>query len=86
MDVFSDIKSKKLLILKGLLFLLVALLAGLGLLLQSFRWETLVLLGIFAWSACRFYYFLFYVLEHYAGRERKYSGLFDEVKYLLRRK
>ncbi len=86
MNLFNDIKSKKLLVFKGLLFLLVALIAGFGLLLQSLRWETLVLLAIFAWSACRFYYFLFYVLEHYAGRERKYAGILDELKYLLRRK
>ncbi|MGJ8638616.1 MAG: hypothetical protein ACSHYA_04420 [Opitutaceae bacterium] len=86
MKLFSDIKSKRLLILKGLLFLLVALLAGVGLLLESLRWETLLLLMIFAWSACRFYYFLFYVLERYAGRERKYAGIFDELKHLFRKK
>lgn len=84
MNLWGDIKSKKLLIVKGLLFALVALLAGAGLLLQSMHWETLCLLLIFGWSACRFYYFLFYVLEHYAGRDRKYTGIFDELKHLFK--
>ena len=83
MNILGDIKSRKLLIIKGLLFAVVALLSGVGLLLQSLQWETLCLILIFGWSACRFYYFLFYVLEHYAGRDRKYSGLIDEVKHLL---
>ena len=83
MNIWGDIKSRKLLIAKGLLFALVALLAAAGLLLQNLHWETVILLLIFAWSACRFYYFLFYVLEHYAGRDRKYAGIVDEVKHLL---
>ena len=82
MNLLSDIKNRKLLVVKGLLFALLAALAGAGLLLQSLHWDTVILLLIFAWSACRFYYFLFYVLEHYAGRDRKYSGLVDEVKHL----
>ncbi|MDQ8207872.1 hypothetical protein QEH52_10145 [Coraliomargarita sp. SDUM461003] len=86
MNIFEDIKSRKLLIFKGLLFLFVGLTAGFGLLMQSFRWETFVLLAIFGWSACRFYYFLFYVLEHYAGRAQKYAGILDALKYLLRGK
>lgn len=85
MNLLGDIKSRKLLIVKGLLFALVSLLAGAGLLLQNLRLETLLLLLIFGWSACRFYYFLFYVLEHYAGRDRKYTGIFDELKHLLKK-
>lgn len=86
MNILGDIKSRKLLIIKGLLFALVALLSGFGLLLQSLHWETLCLLLIFGWSACRFYYFLFYVLEHYAGRGQKYAGVIDELKQLLGKK
>jgi len=86
MDLLSDIKSRKLLIAKGCLFGLVAVLAGVGLLLQTLQWETLCLLLIFGWSVCRFYYFLFYVLEHYAGRDRKYAGILDELKHLLKKR
>jgi len=85
-NILGDIKSRKLLIIKGLLFSVVALLSGGGLFLQSLRWETLCLILIFGWSACRFYYFLFYVLEHYAGRGCKYAGILDEVKQLLRKR
>ena len=36
------------------------------------------------WAGCRFYYFLFHVLEAYAGRGRPYSGLFDALRYALK--
>jgi len=32
---------------------------------------------------CRFYYYLFYVPERYLGRERRFSGVFDALRYLL---
>ncbi len=85
MNILSDIKSRKILITKGILFLLTAGLSFLALLLKSLSVETLFLLLIFAWSSCRFYYFLFYVLEKYAGSDRKYAGIVDLIKALLRR-
>jgi hypothetical protein len=42
-----------------------------------------VLLGVAIWAWCRFYYFLFYVLEHYAGQKRPYAGIFDALKSCL---
>jgi hypothetical protein len=42
-----------------------------------------MLLAICIWAFCRFYYFAFYVLHHYADPEFKYSGLLDLLKYLL---
>jgi len=50
MNILGDIKSRKLLIIKGLLFAVVALLAGGGLWLQSMQWETVILLLIFIFS------------------------------------
>ncbi len=83
MRLFQDIRSKRLLHAKGFLFLLVGLLAGVALLLESPRLQTLMLLLIAIWAFCRFYYYQFYVLENYAGRERKYAGIFDALKYIL---
>ena len=36
------------------------------------------------WAACRFYYFLFYVLERDVGIEGRYSGLIDLCQRLWR--
>ncbi len=86
MRLFQDIRSKRLLHAKGFLFLFVGLLAGGALLLESLRLQTLFLLLIAIWAFCRFYYYLFYVLENYAGRSRKYAGIFDALVFLLRPK
>jgi len=67
MNVFEDIKSRKLLIFKGLLFLFDALIAADGLLLQGLRWDTLALLLIFGWNACRFYYFFLWFFVIFSG-------------------
>ena len=82
----GDLKSKPLIVLKGGLFLLCAVLSA-GLLFQeapSFR--TLLLLGLLVWASARFYYFLFYVLQTYVDPTLKYSGLLAQVRALWRRK
>lgn len=84
MRLLQDIKDKRLLHAKGWLFLLLGLLAISGILLESPRFKTLVLLGVAIWAFCRFYYYLFHVIEHYAGRGRSYAGLFDALRYLVR--
>ena len=86
MNLFADIKSRRLLIAKGLLFLILGILAIAAILFESWNLQTAVLLLIAIWAFCRFYYFLFYVLEHYAGSNRKYAGLFDAILYVLRSK
>lgn len=79
-----DIKSPAVLRLKGGLFLLLGIIAAALLLVDDFNWQRLVLLLIAVWAFCRFYYFLFHVLQGYAGRERPYAGLFDALKWALR--
>jgi hypothetical protein len=86
MRLFEDIKSRWLLHAKGLLFLFLGLIAGGLILAESPDLRTLVLLLIAIWGFCRFYYYLFYVLEKYAGRERRYAGILDALGYLLGRK
>jgi hypothetical protein len=86
MALTDDIRSKPLLHAKGLLFLLAGLIAVGGILIESPYLRTVALLGIAIWSFCRFYYYLFYVLENYAGRGRKYAGLIDALGYVFLRR
>jgi len=81
-----DIKNPKLLKIKGLLFLLLGIIAVFLLILNSPEWRTVGLIIIVIWAFSRFYYFAFYVLHHYADKSFKYSGLLDLVRYLLGKK
>lgn len=81
-----DLKHPALLKLKGLLFLLLGLLAGGLLLMRDPAWETVLLLVVAVWAFCRFYYFAFYVLHHYADPSFKYAGLVSLVRYLLQKR
>jgi hypothetical protein len=44
------------------------------------------LLIIAVWAFCRFYYFAFYVIEHYVDPSYRYSGLASFARYLIRRR
>lgn len=81
-----DIKNPKILKLKGILFLLLGLVAAGYILVLYPDWIVLVLLIICIWAFCRFYYFAFYVLEHYADPNFRYAGLLDLMGYLSGRK
>lgn len=82
MNLLHDIKSRRWLYAKGLLFFLLGLIAAALVICESPHARTITLLLISIWAFCRFYYFLFYVLEHYAGREKKYAGLWDALLHL----
>ena len=81
-----DIKSPRLLKMKGLLFLILGVMAAGLLIYKSPDLITVGLLLIVIWAFCRFYYFAFYVLHHYADKEFKYAGLLHLVRYLLGRR
>lgn len=81
-----DLTNPKILKFKGILFLILGILSGGLILLKAPEWEVVVLLLIFAWSFSRFYYFAFYVLQHYADPDFRYAGLLDLLKYLVRGK
>ncbi len=71
---------------KGILFLLVGLLAACLLWLEHPTAKVAVLLALSIWSCCRFYYFAFYVIEHYVDPGYRFSGLWSFVRYLARRR
>ena len=71
---------------KGLLFLLIGIVAAILVFLQNPTWKTVVLLVVAIWSFCRFYYFAFYVIEKYVDPTYRFSGLISFAKYLFRRR
>lgn len=82
----SDLQSHRLIILKGILFLCCGLLAGGILLIERHDLKTVVLLLLTVWCFCRFYYFAFYVIEHYVDSQFRFAGLGDFAHYLLVRR
>jgi hypothetical protein len=82
MKITGDIESPWLIHLKGALFLVLGLGAGIMLLVLSPTIRTATLLAITIWAFCRFYYYLFYVLDRYLGREKRFAGVIDALRYL----
>jgi hypothetical protein len=67
--------------LKGLMFLIIGVVAGALLFLDDPTWRTAALLGLVIWSFCRFYYFAFYVIGKYVDPTYRFSGLISFVRY-----
>lgn len=82
----GDLKNPNLIKLKGLLFLLLGFLASALLLIETPTLRHAVLLTIAVWSFCRFYYFAFYVIEHYVDPQFRFAGLGSFVRYLISRR
>ena len=82
----ADLKNPRVIWAKGILFLLLGLLASAMLLAHSPSLRVAVLLGISIWAFCRSYYFAFYVIEHYVDPDYKFAGLIAFARYMLRRK
>ena len=81
----GDLTSHKLIIAKGFLFLLAGALAAAALLLEHPELRTAFLLAVAIWCFARFYYFAFYVLEHYVDPGYRFAGLGSFVTYFWRR-
>ncbi len=81
-----DLKSKHLMYLKGLLFLLVLLLSTGLILLEAPSWKIAFLLSLTIWAAARFYYFMFYVIEKYVDSSYRFSSMYSFAKYLVSKK
>jgi hypothetical protein len=66
-----------------LLFLCAGVLPAAGLLLESPTLRTAVLLALAVWCFARFYYFCFYVIEHYVDPTYRFAGLWSFARYLV---
>lgn len=82
----KDLTSARWIKIKGLLFLLIGIVAAVLIFLGNLDWKTALLLALAIWGFCRFYYFAFYVIEKYTDPGYKFSGLLSFAKYLLSRR
>lgn len=69
--------------LKGILFLIIGILSSALLVIECASWRAACLLVIAIWCFCRFYYFAFYVIEHYVDPGYRFSGLWSFFVYLI---
>ena len=81
----GDLTSSKLIVAKGFLFLLAGLMAATALLLEHPTLKVAFLMGLAVWCFARFYYFAFYVIEHYVDSSYRFAGLGSFLIYLVRR-
>jgi hypothetical protein len=81
----ADLKNPRLIYAKGFLFLLAGGLAGGIVIADHPTLRTAAMLGLCVWCFARFYYFAFYVIEHYVDPGYRFAGLFDFARYALRR-
>jgi hypothetical protein len=72
--------------IKGFLFLVIGMTATGLLLLEIPTLKAAALLLLAVWSFCRFYYFAFYVIEHYVDSQYRFAGLMDFAAYMLWRR
>jgi hypothetical protein len=61
----------------------VGIIASVLLILEQPSLKVAVLLVISIWCFCRFYYFAFYVIEHYVDPSYRFSGLGSFFLYLI---
>jgi hypothetical protein len=81
----KDLTSPTWILIKGGLFLVLGLIAGALLLIQRPTLYVGFLLITAVWAFCRFYYFAFYVIEHYVDSNYRYAGLLSFARYLIQR-
>ena len=77
----SNLQNKNVILLKGWMFFLLGLIASGLLIARHLELTTILLLAITIWAFCRFYYFAFYVIEHYVDSKYRFAGLFDFARY-----
>jgi steroid 5-alpha reductase family enzyme len=86
MAITRDLTDRRWITIKGALFLLLGVLSAVLLLLQRPTAKVILLLLVTTWSFCRFYYFAFYVMQHYVDADYKYSGLLSLAHYFIKKK
>ena len=82
----TDLKSGKWIVAKGVMFAGIAVTTAVVILVEMPSVKIAALLALLVWASCRFYYFLFYVLERYVDSTMRYAGLFDLLMGMRRRR
>jgi len=82
----KDLRSPKLIWLKGILFLIIALTSAGLLWAEAPTLKTALLLALAIWAFCRAYYFAFYVLERYVDPKFRFAGLWSIARYIFQKR
>jgi hypothetical protein len=82
----KDLTNSSTIKIKGGLFLFLGVLSAFLLLIGQPTLKAAALLIVTVWAFCRFYYFAFYVMEHYFDPAFRFSGLLSFVWYLFGRR
>ena len=77
----KDLTDARWIKLKGFLFLGLGISSSLLLVLEALTIKVVFLLALSIWSFCRFYYFAFYVIQHYVDPGYRFSGLWSFARY-----
>jgi hypothetical protein len=79
----GDLKDPRVIYAKGFMFLFAGALAALLLVAEHPTLKVAILLGMAVWCFARFYYFAFYVIEHYVDPQFRFAGLGAFCVYLM---
>jgi glucan phosphoethanolaminetransferase (alkaline phosphatase superfamily) len=79
----KDLKSKQVIYLKAIFFVLILLLSMVLNLISDELSLRIVSIVFIVWSSARIYYFMFYVIEYYVDGEFHFSGIYDFLKYIF---
>ncbi len=82
----ADLTNPTAIRIKGILFLLLGTIASALLLLKAPDISIAILHGVSIWAFCRFYYFAFYVIQHYVDSSYRFAGLFSFMRYAVAKK
>jgi hypothetical protein len=80
----ADLTNPRIIKLKGAMFLFSGLLSAGLLFFETPTLREAFLLTVAIWSFARFYYFAFYVIEHYVDPGFRFAGLGAFLRYLWR--
>ena len=82
----KDLTNPKWIVAKGFLFLALGLLSATLLIVAEPRPKFALLLAVTVWAFCRFYYFLFCVIERYVDPTYRFAGWWSFAFHLLRKR
>ena len=77
----ADLENPTLIWIKGFLFLFLGLFSSVLLLMFAPNLTVALLLCLAIWAFCRFYYFAFYVIQHYVDPTYRFAGLLSFLRY-----
>jgi hypothetical protein len=77
--------NTRVILVKGFLLLVIGLLSLALLASEQPTLKETALIALAIWSFCRFYYFAFYIIEHYVDSDYRFTGLLSFAGYIIRK-